>query len=74
MSDSSDIQADRTQPVEDEPETTAERNEPAGAEESERVDSEARERGESSEDDAERTGVLGDPLNENIGEDTGLIE
>lgn len=66
MSDMSDNRLNDPQQMEDDLQMAGERVEPERADES---------NVEAPQDaEGERTGVLGDPLDQNIGEDTGMLE
>lgn len=67
MSDMSDNRLNDPQQMEDDLQMAGERVEPERADESMNVDA-------AEDAEGERTGVLGDPLDENIGEDTGMLE
>ncbi|KQW06591.1 hypothetical protein ASC66_09005 [Leifsonia sp. Root4] len=67
MSDMSDNRLNDPQQMEDDLNMAGERVEPERGDESTNVDA-------AEDAEGERTGVLGDPLDENIGEDTGMLE
>lgn len=71
MSDMSDNRINDPQQREDDLQMAGERVEPEGVEQSMSVTPEA---DDNPDAEGERTGVLGDPLDENIGEDTGMLE